>query len=159
MFAALSSRKKGFANSLVLSIGLLILLALAAFNTAQYFLVGQPTVARLADSQMRLAAERLETRLIRLQEGVESTLRASQSWGINGGFDQIQLQRFNEFFFPILGEHNKLLTIILAHESGREISLHLNQDGNWENRISNPAEWGEQTYWITWNARHEITKV
>ncbi len=159
MFRGISLRKSGFANSLVLRIGLLILFSLGAFALAQYYLVGQPTVSRLADGQMRLAAERVEARFIRLQQTVESTLRASQNWGMNGGLDHSQLLRFNEFFFPILSNHDEMLTIILAHESGRELSLRLDENGNWLNRISNPAEWGDQTYWITWNAHREIAKV
>ncbi len=152
-------KRDSFANSLVLRIGLLILLSLAVFSAAQYLIVGQPTVSRLAESQMRLAAEQVESRFDRLQESVESTLRASHSWAMNGDLDPSQLLRFNEFFFPILSNRPELLTIILTHESGRELSLRKGENGGWLNRISNPAEWGETTYWIVWNAHREIERV
>ncbi len=56
MLRGVSFGRPGFANSLILRIGLLILLALAAFTFALYHLIGQPTVDRLAKSQMELAA-------------------------------------------------------------------------------------------------------
>lgn len=49
--------------------------------------------------------------------------------------------------------------MIFAHESGREILLLLSQQGEWINRLSNPTEWGRQTYWVTWNANREIVSI
>ena len=155
----ISSGRHGFANSLVLRIGLLMILALVAYNIALYFLIGQPTVTRLAEGQMRLAAEQLETRLVRLQDSVESNLRASHAWGRNGGLDRSQVRRFNEVFFAILSSHPEIMSVIVAHESGRELSFRLDEKGRWLNRISNPAEWGEASYWVTWNADREVERV
>ncbi|HEX6733757.1 MAG TPA: response regulator [Azonexus sp.] len=154
-----SSTKSGFANSLVLRIGLLILAALAAFTLAIVQLIGQPTVYRLAESQLRLASEQLEGRYTRLLDSVEITLRSGRTWSIEGGLDHNQLLRFNEFFFPILANHGEINSVIFAHESGREFFLLLDGKGGWINRISNPAEWGRQTYWIYWNAEREIVSV
>jgi PAS domain S-box-containing protein len=151
--------KPGFANSLVLRIGLLILLSLAVFAFALYQLIGRPTVDRLAESQMRLAAEQLEARVTRLFKTVEVTLRSSHGWGLNNDIDQAQLLRFNEFFFPIIANHGEITSVIFAHESGREILLLMTDDGRWTNRISNPAEWGNQTYWITWDKNRQIESV
>ncbi|WP_310493387.1 response regulator [Dechloromonas sp.] len=151
--------KPGFANSLVLRIGLLILLSLAVFAFSLYQLIGRPTVDRLAESQMRLAAEQLEARVTRLFKTVEVTLRSSHGWGVNNDIDQAQLLRFNEFFFPIIANHGEITSVIFAHESGREILLLMTDEGRWLNRISNPAEWGNQTYWITWNKNRQIENV
>ena len=159
MLRGVSFRQPGFANSLILRIGLLILFALTAFAAALYLLIGQPTVDRLARSQMERAAEQLESRLGRLLKTVETTLRASQSWGKAGDLDQTQLLRFNDFFFPIIAHHEEINSVIFAHESGREILLLMSEDGRWINRLSNPAEWGHQTYWITWNAQRQIESV
>ena len=62
----ISLRKSGFAHSLVLRTGLLILLALAAFTVGIVRLIGEPTIDRLANSQLHLAAEQLEARYTRL---------------------------------------------------------------------------------------------
>jgi PAS domain S-box-containing protein len=152
-------RKPGFANSLVLRIGLLMLAALAAFTLAIALLIGKPTVDRLAEGQLELASEQLEGRYTRLLDVVETTLRSSHGWAAEGGLDHNQLLRFNEFFFPILANHGEINSIIFAHESGREFFLLLDGKGGWINRLSNPAEWGNKTYWITWNARREIESI
>jgi len=152
-------RKPGFANSLVLRIGLLMLAALAAFTLAMVLLIGKPTVERLAEGQLQLASEQLEGRYTRLLDTVETTLRSSHAWGAAGQLDHNQLLRFNDFFFPILANHGEINSIIFAHESGYEFFLLLDGKGGWVNRISNPAEWGKQTYWITWNARREIESI
>ena len=83
--------RSGFAHSLVLRTGLLILLALAAFTLGIVRLIGEPTVERLANSQLHLAAEQLEARYTRLLDSVEITLRNSHAWGANGGFDHTDL--------------------------------------------------------------------
>lgn len=117
MLHGVSFRQPGFANSLILRIGLLILFALAAFAAALYLLIGQPTVDRLARSQMERAAEQLEVRFSRLLKTVEITLRTSQGWGKAGDLDHDQLLRFNEFFFPIIANHGEITSVIFAHES------------------------------------------
>jgi len=155
----ISFRKPGFASSLVLRIGLLILLSLAAFTISLYYLIGRPTVDRLAETQMLLAAEQLEARYTRLLKTVEITLRSSQGWGKNSDIDQTRLLHFNEFFFPIIANHGEITSVIFAHESGREILLLMTDDGRWINRISNPADWGNQTYWITWDKNRQIESV
>ena len=154
-----SLRSTGFANSLVTRIGLLILLALSAFTLGFYQLIGRPTVERLAEAQMQLAAKQLEARIGGVLKTVEVTLRSSHGWGKNATLDHTQLQKFNEFFFSIIANHGEISSVIFAHESGREILLLMGEDGRWLNRISNPEAWGTQTYWITWNRLHEIEKV
>lgn len=150
---------KGFANSLVLRISLLVLFSLIAFTIGIYLLVGRPTIRHLAEGQMRLATDQLESRYQRMLHSVEVTIRSSQGWGLDGNLDHSQLLRFNEYFFPILANHDEISSVIFAHQSGREILLLLNRDGRWINRISNPDEWGNKTYWITWSSQHEIEKV
>jgi len=151
--------KSGFAHSLVLRTGLLILLALAAFTLGIVRLIGEPTVERLANSQLHLAAEQLEARYARHLDSLEITLRNSHAWGANGGFDHSDLLRFNEFFFPILANNTEINSVIYADESGREFFLLLDKDGGWTNRISYPPEWGRTSYWITWDAERRITGV
>ena len=160
MFKGVSFRKPGFANSLVLRIGLLVLFSLAAFTFCLYVLIGRPTIERLAETQMHLAAEQLEARYSRLLKSVEVTLRSSQGWGLSGDLDHTELARFNEFFFPIIANHGEIASVIFAHESGREILLLLSQQGEWINRLSNPTEWGRQTYWVTWHrdARNRLAR-
>ncbi len=159
MLRSVSFKMPGFANSLIMRIGLLILLALIAFAAALYQLIGMPTVDRLARSQMELAAGQLEARYTRLIKTVEITLRSSQGWGRNSDLDLDGLLRFNEFFFPIIAHHDEITSVVFAHESGREILLLMTKEGRWINRISNPEAWGTQTYWITWDTKRQIERV
>ena len=159
MLPKISLRHPGFANSLVLRISLLLLLALGAFTIGIYVLLGRPTVQRLAESQMQLAADQLKSRFEGMLHGVEVTIRSSQGWGMDNRLDHADLLRFNEYYFPVLANHDEISSVIFAHESGREILLLLGRDGRWINRISNPDAWGNKTYWITWNAQREIESV
>jgi PAS domain S-box-containing protein len=149
----------GFAYSLALRIGLLILLALTVFSFSLYHLLGKPTVARLAEAQIRLAAEQLESRYLHLLSTVEGTLRSSRDWGMGSQLDHDALAQFNKFFFPVLAHQPNIDSVIFAHASGREFFLRRGADGGWINRITNPADWGRQSYWIYWNADREIERV
>ena len=159
MARGLPFRRPTFANSLILRIGLLILLALAVFAAGSYRLIVKPTIRDLAEAQMGQVSEQLEARVSRLLQTVEVTLRSSRGWGANGDLDHARLQRFNEFFFPIIANHGEIASVIFAHESGREILLLRTPDGRWLNRLSNPQQWGKQTYWITWNQQRHLEKV
>ena len=149
----------GFAHSLALRIGLLILLALTIFTVSLYYLLGKPTVARLAETQIRLAAEQVESRYLNLLSSVEGTLRSSRDWGTGSQLDHDALARFNEFFFPVLAHQPNVDSVIFAHESGREFFLRRGENGGWINRIIHPAAWGRQSYWIHWNAEREVERV
>ncbi len=147
------------ANGLILRIGLLILVSLAVFAAASHRLILLPTAGSLAEAQMGLVSEQLEARVARLLQTVEATLRSSRGWGMNGDLDHSQLPRFNEFFFPVIANHGEINSVIFADETGREILLLRTDEGKWLNRISNPAEWGRRTYWLTWNAERQLESV
>ncbi len=137
----------------------IVVMALGVFAASTYSLIVTPTVDRLADTQMRQTAGELEARVRRLLATVEITLNTSRHWGMNGSLDLDQLQRFNEFFFPIIENHPEISSVILAHESGREILLLLTPDGKWINRLSDPARRGKATTWITWSAGRVMEKT
>jgi two-component system, sensor histidine kinase and response regulator len=152
-------RRPSFANSLILRIALLMLLTLALFAAGSYRFIVRPTVTSLADAQMRLVSQQIEARVSLLLQTVETTLRSSRGWGVNGDLDHSQVLRFNEYFFPIIANHPEISSVNFAHESGREILLLLNADGTWVNRLSNPDAWGKRTYWLFWNAQRQLERV
>ena len=78
MLRGVSLKQPGFANSLVLRIGLLILLSLAVFTFSLYQVIGRPTVDRLAESQMRLAAEHHAGPVTRHFKNLDVTLPSNQ---------------------------------------------------------------------------------
>jgi PAS domain S-box-containing protein len=154
-----SLRKPSFANSLIVRGALLMVLALAVFAAGSYYFIVRPTVSGLADAQMRLVSQQLEARVSQLLQSVETTLRSSRGWGIDGDLDHSELLRFNEFFFPIIANHPEISSVNFAHESGREILLLKNADGTWVNRLSNPDRWGQRTYWLHWSSTHRLERV
>ncbi|BAE50645.1 hypothetical protein amb1841 [Paramagnetospirillum magneticum AMB-1] len=146
-------------NSLLVRAFFIVVIALGVFAASTYWLIVAPTIDRLADTQMRQTAGELEARVRRLLATVEITLNTSRHWGMNGSLDLDQLQRFNEFFFPIIENHPEISSVILAHESGREILLLLTPDGKWVNRLSDPDKRGKATTWITWSAGRVMEKT
>ncbi|HEX8986685.1 MAG TPA: PAS domain S-box protein [Rhodocyclaceae bacterium] len=152
-------RRPSFANSLVVRTALLIVLALSLFAAGTYHFVVRPALRSLAQAQMGLVSQQLEARVALLLGTVETTLRSSRGWGINGDLDQDELLRFNQFFFPILANHSEISSVNFAHESGREILLLLNDDGTWVNRLSNPEAWGRRTYWLFWDKARKLQRV
>ncbi len=152
-------RKPSFTNSLIVRIALLIVFALAVFAAGSYHFIIRPTINSLANAQMGLVSQQLEARVGLLLKTVETTLRSSRDWGANGALDQSQLLRFNEFFFPIITNHGEISSVNFANESGSEILLLRNADGSWVNRLSNPVDWGQRTYWLYWNSNRQLQKV
>ncbi|BBF85452.1 sensory box histidine kinase/response regulator [Aquitalea magnusonii] len=158
--------KKTFASSMVLRMCGLILLSLTVFAFGCYHLIVQRTVDSLAQSEMQVSAQQLEARTRHLLGSVEDTLRASQAWGRNSHWtghtewlsERQQLQRFNEFFFPIIENHGEIASVNMAHESGREILLLHNADGGWVNRLSDPARLGRTTYWFYWDRQRRLIR-
>jgi two-component system sensor histidine kinase/response regulator len=137
----------------------IVVMALGVFATSTYYLIVGPTVDRLAETQIRQTAGEIEARVRRLLATVEITLNTSRHWGMNGSLDLDQLERFNEFFFPMIENHPEISSVILAHESGREILLLHSPDGKWINRLSDPDKWGKKTTWITWTANRVMEKT
>ena len=146
-------------RSLVVRSFLQILLVLVLFAGSAYLLVTAPTIAKLADAQMGQASEQLKARVQRLLQSVEITLNTGRSWGEQGSLEHDELLRFNEFFFPVIANHPEISSVIFAHESGREILLLQTAEQKWVNRISDPARWGRQSWWITWTRERKIESV
>ena len=151
-------RRPSFANSLVLRIGLLLSLALAVFAAGSYRLIFQPAVRSLAQAQMGLVSEQLEARAGRLFETVEVSLRISRDWAAAESNLDPSLQDFLKFFQPRIANHREISSVILADETGREMFLVRLGDGRWITRLSDPARWGRQSFWVTWGSDGRMEK-
>ena len=159
--------KKTFASSLVLRMCGLILLSILVFAFGCYHLIVQRTVDSLAQSEMQISAQQLQSRTQHLLSSVQDTLRASQSWGRSSTWtsqtdwlaaNRRELQRFNDFFFPIIENHAEIASVNMAHQSGREILLLHDANGGWTNRVSDPAHWGRTTYWFFWDRQRRLIR-
>jgi len=144
--------------SLLFRAFLIVVMALGIFAISTYAFIVAPTIERLADTQMRQTAGELGSRVQRLLATVEITLNTSRHWGLNNSLTLDQVEKFNEFFFPVIENHPEISSVLVAHESGREILL-LYADGKWINRLSDPQRWGKKTTWLTWSGNRILEKT
>ena len=107
--------------SLLLRAFLIVVMALGVFAISTYAFIVAPTIERLADTQMRETVGELNSRVQRLLATVEVTLNTSRHWGLNNSLTLDQVEKFNEFFFPVIENHPEISSVLVAHESGREI--------------------------------------
>lgn len=145
-------------TSLVLRTTGLIFLSLLIFALGSYHLIVRPTIHGLAQAEMGLVSQQVESRIQRLFDAVQLSLRNSRAWGMNGELDHSQLVRFNAYFFPVIANHTEISSVIFADDTGQEILLLHTPDGKWVNRLSHAAKWGRKSYWLTWSAGQTLEK-
>ncbi|MGE5516876.1 MAG: response regulator [Bacteroidota bacterium] len=145
-------------TSLLVRAFLIVVMALGVFAISTYAFIVAPTIERLADTQMRQTAGELSSRVQHLLATVEVTLNTSRHWGLNNSLNLDQVEKFNEFFFPVIENHPEVSSVLVAHESGREILL-LYANGKWINRLSDPEHWGKKTTWLTWSGTRVLEKT
>lgn len=146
-------------NALIARSSALILAVLILFAFSAIRFIVTPAITALARSQMSQASVELQARVQQLFGTVETTMRTTQDWGLQGQLNLDNLPQFNDYLFSVIANHPEISSAALADTSGREILLLLNGDGTWVNRLSNPDQWGKQTYWLTWNRQHQLIDV
>jgi signal transduction histidine kinase/CheY-like chemotaxis protein len=145
-------------RSLMLSDVLLVLAALLAFLVGAYGLVYLPLAHELAVSQMEMSSRQVEARLMTLVKRVEAVARLNHDWGERGLFDTERVARFNALFKPVLERGPDLSSVVLAHESGRELLLLRRPDGRWVNRLTDPQAHGKTARLMTWDERGQLER-
>ena len=153
------ARRPTIRRALVVRVVILVVAVLALFTYSAIKLIIAPSVTALANSQMSQASGELEAQVQQLFGTVESTVRTSQGWGMQGQLSIDNLPRFNDYLFSVIANHPEISSALLADDAGREILLLLNDDGTWVNRLSDPDHWGSKTYWLSWNREHALVKV
>ena len=153
-----TARISSIRYSLLLRSFAIAVLTLCVFAATAYRFIVVPAIEGLAEAQMSQTASEMEARVVRLIDTVEVTLRISRGWGLAGSLSQDELQRFNEFFIPVIAQHSEISSTIFAHQSGRELILLHGPDGKWSNRVSDPQRWGRQTRWSFWGTHRILEK-
>lgn len=138
------SRRVTIRRALIVRVSILIITLLLVFAWSAIHFIIAPSVTALANSQMSQASGELEARVKQLFGTVETTLRTSRDWGLQGQLDIDDLPKFNDYLFAVIANHPEISSALLATESGCEILLLLNDDGTWVNRISAPDHWGKK---------------
>lgn len=135
-----------------------VLGSLLAFMAAIWLFVVRPYSQDLATSQLRIAAEQVESRLRGLVERVEGVVRQNRDWGRRGLIDERSPERFNALLQPLLQHGPRLSSAVVAHESGRELLLLAGPDGGWTNRLTDPAAQGRRARFLNWDAEGRLLK-
>jgi two-component system sensor histidine kinase/response regulator len=150
---------RSFRTSLIIRAFVIVMAALGVFSVSAYQFIVAPAIRQIASAQMGQTAEQIDGTLSRLLGAVEITLRSSRHWGLTGVIDQDSAIGFKDLFLSVIGNHPEISSVIFTHESGREIFLLHTDDGRWLNRLTNPAQWGNKAYWLTWGADGKLEKV
>ncbi len=139
-------------RSMVLAAFGLVLVALAGFIAGLYVFVYLPLTHDLATAQLRIVSEQVEGRLRTLVNRVESIARLNRDWGRQGLPDLDHPARFNQLYRPLIERGPQLSSVVVAHESGRELLLLKEPDGRWTNRLTDPATQGRRARFLTWGS-------
>lgn len=148
-----------FANSLSIRITLLLLSVLVIFTVVIYGLVVRPVSIHLAEAQMGMAAQQVDSHLGQIRNNVETTLQTSRNWLQHGYLESNELLQFNALFSSIVAYHPQISSINLAHESGREMLILRRPNGGWVNRLTHPDVWNHRAYWVYWTAEGQFIRA
>jgi len=144
-------------RSLLLSASALVLASLAAFVVSLYAFVYRPLAQDVAAAQLGVASEQVEARLRTLVGRAEAVARINHDWGRSGLIDATHVERVNELLLPLLRRGPQLSSMVVAHESGRELLLVRLHDGRWMNRLTDPAA-GRRARYLSWSAAGKLEK-
>ena len=145
-------------RSLVIAAFAIVLGSLAVFVAAIYAFVYRPLTQDLATAQLRVVSEQVEARLRTLVDRVEAIARLNRDWGRRGLIDTEKPERFNTMMGPIIERGPQLSSMVVAHESGRELLLLHAADGRWINRLTDPTVPGQRARFLTWSASGTLEK-
>jgi signal transduction histidine kinase/DNA-binding response OmpR family regulator/HPt (histidine-containing phosphotransfer) domain-containing protein len=139
-------------RSLVRSASAIALFSLTIFIGSVYFLVLLPLAHELASAQLSVASEQVAARLRTLIARAEAVAHINRGWGRRGLIDIEHAQRYNDLLRPLIEHGPQLSSMVVAHESGRELLLLRMPDGRWLNRFTNPADGSKRAHFLTWSA-------
>ena len=127
------------------------LVVLAVFLTSVYFLVYRPAAEELATAQLRIASQEIEAKLQTLVRRVEAVAHHTRTWGQSGLIDLDQLDHLHRLMAPILISGPDLSSIVVAHQSGRELLLRREASGAWIDRLTDPATGRGEARFLRWD--------
>ena len=139
-------------RSMVVAAFALVLAALASFILGLYVFVYVPLAHDLATARLRIVSEQVEGRLRTLVDRVEAIARLNRDWGRLGVIDLGDAARFNSVYRPIIERGPQISSVVMAHESGRELLLMHSADGRWVNRLTDPVTQGRRARFLTWSS-------
>jgi PAS domain S-box-containing protein len=136
---------------------LLVVLSFGAALAGGYALLYRPIVAQLSLRDAQRVRQQVEAAVDAFFLQVETVARLSREHALNGVVDLSRADGFNARYRPIAESGLGVSSIMLADETGRSVHGTLTADGNWMNRLTNPAEWNRRGRFLVWRGEDLIT--
>ncbi len=132
--------------------------ALFIFIAGAYLFAFRPFIQNLATAQLENSSQQVEARLQTLVRRVEAIVRLNHDWGIAGLLELDHPEAINHLWAPILNHGPDLSSVVIADETGHEMLLTKNPEGQFINRFTNPDVWGKQARLKTFDQNWKLLK-
>lgn len=138
-------------QSLIWQTWSLVTLTFVVFAVAAYFLALSPLIDELAASTMQHGTRELHEQIrARFFAQADRIVRDARDWGRNRHYNLDDVWQFNHLFTGFLDRRPQLKFLVVAEDTGRETLLLKMPNGEWQNRIAKPAQWGRRQQWLEW---------
>lgn len=139
-------------RSFVQSIILVTAAALLALLISAYVFVYEPYESRIAAAQLNLVAQQVQAKLLTIVLRVEAVAKLRRDYGRSGLIDLDHVDQLVKLFGPYLLRGPDVSSLAIAQETGREVLLFRQADGQWVTRITRPDTWNGKALFQTWNS-------
>ncbi len=136
----------------VLVLGVLVFAGAVLLVTT---LSANKAVRDLSHLAVDASVTRTDAELERFFGPVEASLLMARDWGRRDGFDLDDFDALNRRFVPLIDNHPQITSMMIANSDGEEWML-LRQGDEWVNRLSRPAQLGDQTRWLRSDAQLDM---
>ncbi len=144
-------RSRSLQQSLIWQMWSLVSLTFTVLAITAYFIVFSPMVDGLAASTMQHGVHELHAQITsKFFSQVDRIARDVRDWGRNRHYNIDDVWQLNHLFTAFLDRRPQIKFLVLAEDSGRETLLLKMPDNEWQNRITNPAQWGKRQQWLEW---------
>ena len=145
-------------RSFVQSIILVTSAALLALLASAYVFVFEPYRDQIATAQLNLVAQQIQARLHTLVLRVEAVAKLRRDYGRSGLIDLDRVDQLVKLFGPYLLRGPNVSSMAIAQETGREVLLVAQGDGQWMTRLSQPDQRKGKAQFQTWNSDYALVK-
>ena len=147
---ALPRRGRSLRQDLIWRTWLLVTLTFVAFAIAVHFTVFSPMVDELAASAMRQGSHVAREQVEGVFAQIDRVANDAREWGRNRNYNLDDVWQFNHLFIPFLSRRPRIASLMVAEDSGRELTLLKPPDGAWQNRITDPRQGERRQQWLQW---------
>ena len=142
-------------SDLFLQIAVAVFVAIFLLSIAVYRFVIVPSSDRLAEMELRLAADNIKRTVQNSFSATEKQLILVRDYAKQDYLNLNDAEKFNQFVLPIINHNQQISSIMIACEDSQEIILFKKPTG-WQNRITNPAQMPGEAQWTHWGITNKL---